>query len=360
MNTHFQKQPGTDGSAPSALRWSWRGVGRTVALALALASWALSQPAGAAPAAGTPQADADAGAEAIGPLLQPAQLHALFARHVALRIVDLRDSDDYAAGHLPGAVDAPYGAWRGDAANPGKLLPLARFTQLVRSLGLHASDHVVLVSAGGDPTDFGVPARVYWTLKWLGMRHLSILNGGMQAWHDAGFADLQRAAPAVVPSNFQAHLDDALLATRAQVRQVVGQAHASTVLLDARPPAFWQGQVKAPAALRPGTLAGSVDFSNFSWFPAGGGALPGLSVLRGIARGLPSAEQHATQTVSFCNTGHWAATNWFVLSELLHRPDVRLYPGSMVDWSRHDEPMTHVPSRIDQLWAQLKQTWQLR
>ena len=62
--------------------------------------------------------------------------------------------------------------------------------------------------------------------------------------------------------------------------------------------------------------------------------------------------------VSFCNTGHWAATNWFVLSEVLHRPDVKLYPGSMVDWSRADEPMAHVPSRFEQLWTQLKQAWQ--
>jgi len=66
----------------------------------------------------------------------------------------------------------------------------------------------------------------------------------------------------------------------------------------------------------------------------------------------------AVQIVSFCNTGHWAATNWFVLSEVLHRPHVALYPGSMVDWSRADAPMAHVPTRWQQLWQQLEQTWQ--
>ena len=37
--------------------------------------------------------------------------------------------------------------------------------------------------------------------------------------------------------------------------------------------------------------------------------------------------------VTYCNTGHWAATDWFVLSEILGRPNVKLYAGSMVEWS---------------------------
>ncbi len=350
MNTPIPERAAARTEAGATWRKLWRGL----AAAVAMAAWALSQPAGAALSTSVPPTPAASANP--GPLLQPAQLQALLQRGATLRIIDLLGPTAYAAGHLPGAVDAPYAQWRGDADNPGKLLPVATFTQLVRRLGLHASDDIVLVSAGGNPSDFGAPARVYWTLKWLGMRHLSILNGGMQAWHDAGLGGLQQAAPRVEASDFRPRLDDALLATRHQVLHAVQAPRASRVLLDARPPAFWEGKVKAPAAVQPGTLAGSVDFNNMRWFPQGGGALPAIAVLRSIADGLPRQEQQASQTISFCNTGHWAATNWFVLSELLHRPDVRLYPGSMVDWSRHDEPMVHVPSRFHQLWAQLRQT----
>jgi thiosulfate/3-mercaptopyruvate sulfurtransferase len=38
--------------------------------------------------------------------------------------------------------------------------------------------------------------------------------------------------------------------------------------------------------------------------------------------------------VSFCNTGHWAATNWFVLSEVAGIEGVKLYPESMVGWTQ--------------------------
>ena len=52
-------------------------------------------------------------------------------------------------------------------------------------------------------------------------------------------------------------------------------------------------------------------------------------------------------TISYCNTGHWAATNWFVLSEVAQVPDVKLYAESMVEWSQANQPMEHVPSSVE-------------
>ena len=39
------------------------------------------------------------------------------------------------------------------------------------------------------------------------------------------------------------------------------------------------------------------------------------------------------ELVSFCNTGQWAATNWFALSEIAGIEGVKLYPESVVGWS---------------------------
>jgi thiosulfate/3-mercaptopyruvate sulfurtransferase len=41
-------------------------------------------------------------------------------------------------------------------------------------------------------------------------------------------------------------------------------------------------------------------------------------------------------TINYCNTGQQAATNWFVLSEVLGRPFATLYDGSMSEWT--EEP----------------------
>lgn len=39
------------------------------------------------------------------------------------------------------------------------------------------------------------------------------------------------------------------------------------------------------------------------------------------------------ELVSFCNTDHWVATNWFAMSELAGIEGVKLYPESLVGWS---------------------------
>ena len=126
-------------------------------------------------------------ASAAQPLLTPTELQALQTQQAApvVRVIDVRDAKSYAANHIAKAVNAPYAQWRGPASNPGDPPAPAQLTQLVQSLGLTAGTHAVVVSSGADTTDFGAAARVYWTLKMLGVKDLSILNGGMQAWAGA-------------------------------------------------------------------------------------------------------------------------------------------------------------------------------
>ena len=109
-----------------------------------------------------------------------------------LRIIDIRSPQAYFTAHIPGALNAPYGTWRGPASNPGELPSIEKLTALVQSLGLTAAHHIVVTSHGDDPTDFGSAARVYWTLKVLGLERLSRLAllqtlSGSNHFSDAGY-----------------------------------------------------------------------------------------------------------------------------------------------------------------------------
>src|SRR5690606_13152900 len=94
------------------------------------------------------------------PLLTPAELNDVRS-DAAVRVIDIRPADVYNANHIPGALNAPYGSWRGPADNPGQLPPLDKLTALVQGLGLDKSTHAVVVSSGDNSTDFGASARVY-------------------------------------------------------------------------------------------------------------------------------------------------------------------------------------------------------
>src|SRR5699024_9597118 len=145
------------------------------------------------------------------PLLSPAELETIVDQP-DVRVIDIRPAQQYAAGHVPGAVSAPYPQWRGPANNPGQLPPVKDLAALVRNLGLTTDMHAVVVSTGKNASAFGGSARVYWTLKYLGLTNLSILNGGYNAWQQAGLP-LSRNTPHVTPTNYQVQLDSSIIAT---------------------------------------------------------------------------------------------------------------------------------------------------
>lgn len=289
------------------------------------------------------------------PLLTPAELATQQTQANAPRVIDIRDPASYSAGHIPGAINAPYGKWRGPADNPGALLDTPKLTELAQSLGLTASTHAVVVSSGADATDFGAAARVYWTLKLLGLKELSIVNGGMKAWADARQAQDQ-AVPQLARSQYQPQLDTSLLATRDEVGQHIKLSNAA--LVDSRPDAFFQGKVRAPAAKLAGTLPGAQQLDFNQWFVPGTATFVDKAAAQKIAAQVKRTQ--GQDLVAFCNTGHWAATDWFGLSEVAGLPGVKLYAGSMVDWTQSPETpaMANQPSRFEALAYDARQWWE--
>uniref|UniRef100_UPI00334116B3 sulfurtransferase n=1 Tax=Castellaniella defragrans TaxID=75697 RepID=UPI00334116B3 len=272
------------------------------------------------------------------PLLTPSELDAI-RQAPMVRVVDIRPADDYAAGHIPGAVSAPYGQWRGPVDNPGELPSIARLTGIVRGLGVDADTHVVVASAGADAIDFGASARVYWTLKYLGLKNLSILNGGLKAWADAGLPQDQQVVD-VSASAFEAHADDGLIAAKERVAAQVGNPRVR--LVDARPSDFYLGKTKAPTARVPGTIKGAVSLEYGKWFEPGTAVFIPAAQARGIA--AQSLPEQADETITFCNTGQFGAIDWFALSEVAGWKNVRLYPPSLTEWSQDPVlPMDNVP-----------------
>ena len=287
------------------------------------------------------------------PLLSPAELQAKLSE-ANVRVIDIRDPKSYAANHIPGAINAPYGSWRGPASNPGELPGLPKLTTLVQSLGLSPSTHAVVVSSGADATDFGASARVYWTLKVLGLKELSVLNGGVKAWTTAALPQNNQAVK-VAASNFQPQIDKSLVATKEELVARVKSGDAA--LIDARPAEFFKGDTRHAAASVPGTLQGAVNLEHDKWFAPGTSTFVSADQAQKVAAASPI--DPAKETVSFCNTGHWAATDWFGLSEMAGLPNVKLYAGSMVDWTQSkDAPrMANQPGRAQSLAYDAQKWW---
>ena len=285
-------------------------------------------------------------ATGLGPLVTPAQLAEQAAAPVVL---DIRDPESYAGGHLPGAVLAPYATFRGPRENAGQVPETAALEAALESYGLATDRPVVIVPDGRTDSDFGAAARVYWTLKSLGFTDLSILNGGTQGWIAAGLP-VETEAVTPQPTELALTFSDDWTAPTAAITDIV-DGKVTALLVDSRPVDFFEGRTKVDAAAKPGTLPGAQSHPYTTFFAEGSAAItPELDAAAlKQALGIEDGED----VVAFCNTGHWAATEWFALSELAGIENVKLYPGSMVEYSQAGLPMENVPGLLSTLKRQI-------
>ena len=300
---------------------------------------------------------------AFGPVISATELDGLKGSisRGDIRVLDIRElkgspeAPNYDAGHIPGAVAAPYSSFRGDKTNPGHPVPEEKLSAVLSRLGLTPSTKVVITNRGTDATDFGAAARVYWTLKVSGLKDLAILDGGLKSWTSAGYA-LATDKPSVVPTKFAVHYDQAAIVDPAEVSKLIASNDSvKPRLIDARPVAFFKGDVRHDAATRYGTLPGAQNLSHDQWFVPKTGRLKSKAEIESVAKAAGLIQDQ--DTVSFCNTGHWAATNWFILSEVLGQKGAKMFPDSMVAWTKTDQPLQNDPGRVGTLWRDIKRAF---
>jgi thiosulfate/3-mercaptopyruvate sulfurtransferase len=278
-------------------------------------------------------------AGAITPLVSVDWLKAHLSDPVLI-VLDVRSAIDgstpetYAKGHIPGALASDYdkSGWRATRNGIPFMLPsVAQLEKLIGELGIDEDSRVIVVPAGVSATDFGSATRVYWTLKVVGVKKVSILDGGYAAWVAAG-AEVQTGVNTPSPTIFESKIDSSLIADAADVEDML-KTHKGT-LVDARPAPFFTGKTKVDIAGAYGHIPSAINIDSAEFYDENTNRLKPLPELKKIAAQIPGGGP----VISYCNTGHWSSTDWFVLAELLGRKDVKVYYGSMVDW-------TFVPTR---------------
>ena len=254
-----------------------------------------------------------------------------------LVVLDIRSAIDgggaqaYAAGHIPKSVHSDYdrAGWRVTRNNVPFMVPtVPELEKLIGDLGIDEDTHVVVVPAGVSVLDLGSATRTYWTLKYAGVKNISILDGGIAAWRKSGLP-LETGTNTPSPKIFTATVDKSILAEAADVESIEGKGGAT--LVDARPVSFFLGKEKAPASKAYGRIPGALNIDSAEFYDSESNRLKPKAALAVVANMAPIGP-----VVNYCNTGHWASTDWFVFHELLGRKDAKLYAGSMVEWTSND------------------------
>ncbi|MBI5901729.1 MAG: sulfurtransferase [Rhodocyclales bacterium] len=250
-----------------------------------------------------------------------------------IAIVDMQPTSDFLRSHIPGAASTDFGksGWREERADKVPDMFPAKLDKLVAhigSLGVDNNSHVILVAPGDGYADMGWATRIYWTFKVLGHDNVSILNGGMKEWAKDKANPVEAGAAKVAAKTFVAKPRMEMIASLDDVK--ASKAKGVT-LVDSRPEDQFVGINRNPKATQNGTLPGAKNLPSGWTTENGGGKFRSKAQLEKLYKAAnvsTSGEQ-----INFCNTGHLASIGWFVSSELVGNKKVKLYDGSMVEWT---------------------------
>jgi thiosulfate/3-mercaptopyruvate sulfurtransferase len=167
--------------------------------------------------------------------------------------------------------------------------------------------------------------RLWWLLRYHGFDQVELLDGGLRAWRAAGLP-LVTTVVEPRPRPFLGTVRPALLARRADVEAAV--AEGGTCLVNALSPEAFRGE-GVTSYSRPGRIPGSVSVPARSLLDPVSAVFRPLAELR---QELAACLDPARPVVLYCGGGISATVDAFALA-LLGRDDVRLYDGSLSEWS---------------------------
>ena len=230
--------------------------------------------------------------------------------------------DDYLAAHLPGAVYVDLETELAAPATPqdGRhpLPELAALEESARRWGVRDDRPVVAYDAVGGMS----AARVWWLLRWAGVRDVRLLDGGIAAWTAAG---LPVEAGSVTPDPGDVVLVAGHLPT-IDADQAAGWRGA---LLDARAEQRYAGEVE-PVDPRAGHIPGALSVPTAGNLTADGRFLPDEALRARLDVDGPVAV--------YCGSGVTAAHEIAALAAI--GVEAALYPGSWSQWSNDpDRPV---------------------
>ncbi|GAB2651212.1 sulfurtransferase [Vibrio panuliri] len=199
-----------------------------------------------------------------------------------------------------------------------------RFNQLAQELGLNNDSLIVVYDNSGT---LAAP-RAWWMFRAMGHQRIAVLNGGLPAWKEAGFATtLDYAKPSTI-GNFSGDLDPNYFLTAHQVLAAIEDKHSLTV--DARSLARFNGEVAEP---REGVRSGHIP--NSACLPFAqlikGYELKPIEQLQPIIDAILNDRQ--SQYIFSCGSGVTAAIV-LLAAYLCGYRNLAVYDGSWTEWGQ--------------------------
>ena len=198
-------------------------------------------------------------------------------------------------------------------------------TKVLQSLGINKNSKIVLCHAFGDVS---ITARMFLTFEYLGLRgQVHYLNGGLVAWKKAGFP-VTKELPTIKKGNFVASVAEPVIVDKNYVLNSLQKRSADVV--DARMKRFYDGDPTGNP--RDGHIAGALNLPYTDMIDSTN-SIKSMEVLsKNFSAVVPDKGK---EIVTYCFIGQTASVIYLTGRSLGY--NVKLYDGSMQEWSRIPE-----------------------
>jgi thiosulfate/3-mercaptopyruvate sulfurtransferase len=256
------------------------------------------------------------------------------ARHVNDRTIVVlqvvHDSTDFRMGHIPGAREVDYASFTTTRDSIGTELPSIAELQLVfERLGVSDDSHVIIYTGmtGMAP----MASRAFLTLDYLGLRRVSLLNGGLARWRSEG-----RPVSTETSRVSTGHLTPRPRAVVVDANWVNARTgKKGFAFIDTRTTPEYLGTGERGGLRSEGHVAGARQLEWQQLFANADSSL--FLEPKDIATLYAQRSAPGDTVVTYCLVGYRASMTYF--GARLSGLPVRLYDGSYQDWARRRLPV---------------------
>ena len=257
-------------------------------------------------------------------LLEPSELvKADVAKEV--RILDARPKSDYQTIHIPNAVWVDHDAWSKTFAQGQDV---KQWQQLLGRLGINIDTRVVIY----DDQSTNRAARIWWILRYWGIRDVKLLNGGWKGWA-AAHGPTTQDVPKIEATEVTLTPHPERLATKDLLMKSLQKREGRPVqIIDARSESEYCGETKT--AKRNGAIPGAI---HKEWTEVIDKKTQRFKSAEKLSQLFEEAGIKLDQpSVTYCQSGGRAAVMAFAL-ELMGAKSVRNYYRSWSEWGNAED-----------------------
>lgn len=252
-----------------------------------------------------------------------------------LIVVDIRLDKDYAAGHVPTAINMPFpepyenpsSQWY--VERDGLTLEVPEKDELFHTLGaagIRVDSLVVVAPKAALPHPLTDATRVADTLMYAGVKNAAVLDGGYDKWA-AENRRVSKDAVRLTPTAFTGAIDDTMFVSKRYVEEKIGTA----TIIDTREAVEYFAGYMRPAWVRPGHIPTAKCLPTL-WLWREDMTYRSIDELRGMAHGVVGTDL-SKEIIIYCGVGGFSSAWYFVLKEVLGYQDVKIYHGSAQEWT---------------------------